>query len=163
MNLALRSLHAWSVFVPPLERESHWTRAQTSWVYTIAIVCFALAFVAAGRVQDLEGAADLCAPRRPAGERRVRARELRRCRSQRRRSAMPRPAHECETAVGVDVIFPRRPTYLRRADTLARGKISFLRREISRARLLVSFIRRVDSLFVHTSLRPLARRLSFVA
>jgi OFA family oxalate/formate antiporter-like MFS transporter len=55
MNLALGSLYAWSVFVPPLEREFGWTRAQTSWVYTIAIVCFALTFVAAGRIQDVKG------------------------------------------------------------------------------------------------------------
>ena len=55
MNLALGSLYAWSVFVPPLEREFGWTRAQTSWVYTIAIVCFALTFVVAGRLQDLRG------------------------------------------------------------------------------------------------------------
>src|SRR5262249_45671751 len=55
MNLALGSLYAWSVFVPPLEREFGWTRAQTSWVYTIAIVSFALTFVAAGRIQDGKG------------------------------------------------------------------------------------------------------------
>jgi MFS transporter, OFA family, oxalate/formate antiporter len=55
MNLALGSLYAWSVFVPPLEREFGWTRAQTSWVYTIAIVCFALTFLAAGRIQDVKG------------------------------------------------------------------------------------------------------------
>ena len=55
MNLALGSLYAWSVFVPPLEREFGWTRAQTSWVYTIAIVCFALSFVVAGRIQDVRG------------------------------------------------------------------------------------------------------------
>jgi OFA family oxalate/formate antiporter-like MFS transporter len=55
MNLALGSLYAWSVFVPPLEREFGWSRAQTSWVYTIAIVCFALTFVVAGRVQDIKG------------------------------------------------------------------------------------------------------------
>src|SRR5262249_41297260 len=55
MNLALGSLYAWSVFVPPLEREFGWTRAQTSWVYTIAIVCFALTFLLAGRLQDLKG------------------------------------------------------------------------------------------------------------
>ena len=41
MNLALGSLYAWSVFVLPLEKEFGWTRAQTSWVFTIAIVCFA--------------------------------------------------------------------------------------------------------------------------
>jgi OFA family oxalate/formate antiporter-like MFS transporter len=55
MNLALGSLYAWSVFVPPLEKEFGWTRAQTSWVYTIAIICFALTFVVAGRVQDVKG------------------------------------------------------------------------------------------------------------
>ncbi len=55
MNLALGSLYAWSVFVPPLEREFGWSRAQTSWVYTIAIVCFALTFVVAGRLQDVKG------------------------------------------------------------------------------------------------------------
>ena len=55
MNLALGSLYAWSVFVAPLEREFGWTRAQTSLVYTIAIVCFALSFIVAGRIQDLKG------------------------------------------------------------------------------------------------------------
>ena len=55
MNLALGSLYAWSVFVLPLEKEFGWKRAQTSWVYTIAIVCFALTFVIAGRIQDLKG------------------------------------------------------------------------------------------------------------
>lgn len=55
MNLALGSLYAWSVFVPPLEREFGWTRAQTSWVYTIAIVFFALTFIVAGRLQDVRG------------------------------------------------------------------------------------------------------------
>jgi len=55
MNLALGSLYAWSVFVLPLEKEYGWTRAQTSWVFTIAVVCFALSFVVAGRIQDLKG------------------------------------------------------------------------------------------------------------
>lgn len=55
MNLALGSLYAWSVFVLPLEQEFGWTRAQTSWVYTIAILCFALTFIGAGRLQDLKG------------------------------------------------------------------------------------------------------------
>lgn len=55
MNLALGSLYAWSVFVPPLEQEFSWTRSQTSWVYTVAIVSFALTFVAAGRLQDVKG------------------------------------------------------------------------------------------------------------
>jgi OFA family oxalate/formate antiporter-like MFS transporter len=55
MNLALGSLYAWSVFVLPLEQEFGWKRADTSWVYTIAIICFALTFIAAGRLQDLRG------------------------------------------------------------------------------------------------------------
>ena len=55
MNLALGSLYAWSVFVLPLEKEFGWTRAQTSWVFTIAIVCFALSFIIAGRLQDRRG------------------------------------------------------------------------------------------------------------
>ena len=55
MNLALGSLYGWSVFVLPLEKEFGWVRADTSLVYTIAIVCFALAFIVAGRIQDLKG------------------------------------------------------------------------------------------------------------
>lgn len=55
MNLALGSLYAWSVFVLPLEKEFGWTRAQTSWVFTIAIVLFAASFVLAGRIQDKRG------------------------------------------------------------------------------------------------------------
>ena len=55
MNLALGSLYAWSVFVLPLEQEFGWSRSQTSWVYTVAIVSFALTFVLAGRLQDLKG------------------------------------------------------------------------------------------------------------
>src|SRR5438552_2254318 len=55
MNLALGSLYAWSVFVLPLEKEFGWTRSQTSWVYTIAVVVFASTFVLAGRLQDRLG------------------------------------------------------------------------------------------------------------
>ena len=55
MNLALGSLYAWSVFVLPLEQEFGWTRAQTSWVFTIAIVTFAATFIFAGRMQDVRG------------------------------------------------------------------------------------------------------------
>lgn len=55
LNLALGSLYAWSVFVLPLEKEFGWNRAETSWVYTIAIVVFAATFVFAGRVQDARG------------------------------------------------------------------------------------------------------------
>ena len=55
MNLALGSLYAWSVFVAPLEKEFHWTRAETSLTYTIAVVSFALTFIVAGRIQDRRG------------------------------------------------------------------------------------------------------------
>ena len=55
MNLALGTLYAWSVFVAPLEKEYGWTRLQTSRVFTIAVVAFALAFILAGRLQDRLG------------------------------------------------------------------------------------------------------------
>ena len=55
LNLALGSLYAWSVFVLLLEKELGWNRAQTSWVYTIAIVCFAATFIVAGKIQDAKG------------------------------------------------------------------------------------------------------------
>jgi len=55
MNLALGSLYAWSVFVLPLEKEFGWTRAQTSWVFTIAVLTFAATFILAGRIQDARG------------------------------------------------------------------------------------------------------------
>src|SRR5271165_4767107 len=55
MNIALGSLYAWSVFVAPLEKEFGWKRAQTSTVFTIAVVVFALTFIVAGRLQDKLG------------------------------------------------------------------------------------------------------------
>lgn len=55
MNLALGTLYAWSVFVLPLEQEFGWSRAETSWTFTIAIVTFAASFILAGRIQDLRG------------------------------------------------------------------------------------------------------------
>ena len=55
MNLALGSLYAWSVFVAPLEKQFGWKRADTSMVFTIAVVVFALTFVVAGRIQDKIG------------------------------------------------------------------------------------------------------------
>ncbi len=55
MNLALGSLYAWSVFVAPLEKEFKWHRADTSTVFTIAVVVFALTFILAGRLQDKFG------------------------------------------------------------------------------------------------------------
>jgi len=55
MNLALGSLYAWSVFVAPLEKEFGWTRAETSLVFTIAVVTFAITFIFGGRLQDRRG------------------------------------------------------------------------------------------------------------
>jgi len=55
MNLALGSLYAWSVFVAPLEKEFGWKRAQTSNVFTIAVVVLALTFILGGRLQDKKG------------------------------------------------------------------------------------------------------------
>ena len=55
MNLSLGSLYAWSIFVAPLEKEFGWNRAQTSWVFTIAIFVFGMSFVLAGRLQDRLG------------------------------------------------------------------------------------------------------------
>ncbi len=55
MNLALGSLYGWSVFVAPLEKEFHWKRLDTSNVFIIAVVVFALTFIVAGRLQDKLG------------------------------------------------------------------------------------------------------------
>lgn len=55
MNLALGTLYGWSVFVAPLEARFGWTRADTSMVFTIAVIVFALSFVVAGRIQDRYG------------------------------------------------------------------------------------------------------------
>src|ERR1039457_6593064 len=55
MNLALGTLYAWSVFVAPLEKQFGWKRADTSIVFTIAVMVFALSFVLAGRIQDKIG------------------------------------------------------------------------------------------------------------
>ncbi len=55
MNMALGTLYAWSVFVVPLEGRFGWKRADTSMVFTIAVIVFALSFVVAGRIQDKYG------------------------------------------------------------------------------------------------------------
>ena len=55
MNLSLGSLYAWSIFVAQLEKEFGWNRAQTSWIFTVAIFVFGLSFVLAGRLQDKLG------------------------------------------------------------------------------------------------------------
>ncbi len=55
MNVALGTLYGWSVFVAPLESRFGWKRADTSMVFTIAVIVFALSFVLAGRLQDQYG------------------------------------------------------------------------------------------------------------
>src|SRR5689334_10761840 len=55
MNFALGTLYAWSVFVAPLEAQFGWKRADTSLVFTVAVIVFALTFVVAGRIQDRIG------------------------------------------------------------------------------------------------------------
>jgi OFA family oxalate/formate antiporter-like MFS transporter len=55
MTLALGTLYAWSVFVAPLENEFGWKRAQTSTVFTFAVVVFAASLLLAGKLQDRFG------------------------------------------------------------------------------------------------------------
>ena len=55
MTLALGTLYAWSVFVTPLENEFGWKRAQTSVVFTLAVVTFATSLLLAGKLQDRFG------------------------------------------------------------------------------------------------------------
>src|SRR5215831_17905493 len=55
MNIALGTLYAWSVFVAPLETQFGWKRADTSLVFTAAVIVFALTFVVADRIQDRVG------------------------------------------------------------------------------------------------------------
>ena len=68
MNLALGTLYGWSVFVAPLEKQFGWKRADTSMVFTIAVIVFALSFVVAGRIQDKFGPLDVLAGGRDPGE-----------------------------------------------------------------------------------------------
>ncbi len=51
MNVAIGTYYAWSVFVPPLEREFGWSRSQTSLVPTIDMVMVASMFLLAGFLQ----------------------------------------------------------------------------------------------------------------
>jgi OFA family oxalate/formate antiporter-like MFS transporter len=48
LNVAIGTYYAWSVFVPPLEREFGWSRTQTSLVATIDMVILATTFFLAG-------------------------------------------------------------------------------------------------------------------
>src|ERR1700722_6158477 len=55
MTLALGTLYGSSVFVASLEHEFGWKRAQTSTVFTLAVVMFAATLPLAGRLQDRFG------------------------------------------------------------------------------------------------------------
>jgi MFS transporter, OFA family, oxalate/formate antiporter len=55
-NIALGSYYAWSVFVPALEKEFHWTRTQTSLVSTIEMVMLATMYNVASTVIGRFGA-----------------------------------------------------------------------------------------------------------
>jgi len=55
LNVALGTYYAWSVFVPALEKEFHWTRTQTSWVPTIDMVTLSSMFLLAGFLQERIG------------------------------------------------------------------------------------------------------------
>ena len=55
MNIALGTYYAWSVYVPALEKEFHWTRTQTSLVATIDMVMLASSFLLAGMLQNRIG------------------------------------------------------------------------------------------------------------
>ncbi len=55
LNVALGTYYAWSVFVPALEREFGWNRAQTSLVSTIDMLTLASMFLVAGFLQERIG------------------------------------------------------------------------------------------------------------
>ncbi len=55
VNVALGTYYAWSVFVPALEREFGWNRAQTSLVPTIDMVMLASMFLVGGFILDRLG------------------------------------------------------------------------------------------------------------
>jgi OFA family oxalate/formate antiporter-like MFS transporter len=55
-NIAIGSYYAWSVFMPPLEAEFHWTRTQTSLVSTINMVLLAIMYNVAGTLIGRLGA-----------------------------------------------------------------------------------------------------------
>ena len=55
MNMALGTFYANSAFLPSLEKEFGWTRAQTSLVTTFGIVMIASWFVVGGRLNDRKG------------------------------------------------------------------------------------------------------------
>ncbi|MEM2146747.1 MAG: MFS transporter, partial [Candidatus Jordarchaeaceae archaeon] len=55
INLCLGAVYAFSILVPPLEKEFGWTRIETSTASTIVLLTFALSMIPAGRIQDKKG------------------------------------------------------------------------------------------------------------
>jgi OFA family oxalate/formate antiporter-like MFS transporter len=55
INLCLGAVYAFSILVPPLEKEFAWTRIETSPAFTIALLTFSLSMIPAGRLQDKKG------------------------------------------------------------------------------------------------------------
>jgi len=55
IQMCLGAVYAFSVLVPPLEKEFGWTRVETSPAFTIALLVFALSMIPAGRLQDRRG------------------------------------------------------------------------------------------------------------
>lgn len=55
MNMAIGTFYGVSVFLLPLEKEFGWTRAQTSWVTTVAIVMIVSCYIVAGSLYDRKG------------------------------------------------------------------------------------------------------------
>jgi OFA family oxalate/formate antiporter-like MFS transporter len=56
LNIALGCYYAWSVFIPPLEAEFHWTRTETAFVSTINMVFLAIMYNVAGTMISRVGA-----------------------------------------------------------------------------------------------------------
>lgn len=55
IQICLGAVYAFSVLVPPLEGEFHWSRIETSPAFTIALLVFALSMIPAGKLQDKRG------------------------------------------------------------------------------------------------------------
>jgi OFA family oxalate/formate antiporter-like MFS transporter len=55
MNLCLGAFYGWSLYVPALEKSLNITRTQSSNIFSIAVVVFAITFLIGGRIQDKKG------------------------------------------------------------------------------------------------------------
>ena len=55
MNLSLGAFYGWSLYIPALEKSLNVTRTQSSNIFSIAVVVFAISFLIAGRIQDKKG------------------------------------------------------------------------------------------------------------